>query len=522
MALNRYSTLPKINIRNNQHLTDNNIYDNTLAKKQLSYDTTAANTENALKQASQLSGTGNAANAYVAKINEDLKNQVGQYAGQDLGSAAVKNQLHGIISTAAADPKLKEIQAVNAHKAELDKKYDAMEANGEIAPSQAYFYKKGWDEYGQTMDANSVPQHVMKAANLTEERKKLFNDIKASGADQIKMMGDLAYKTSSKGVSLGRLNKAAQNQLSTYANSHAGRQELMDFKMGQETGSIPKDADFNQYLLKNLMSTGENFAYSDFSTNQDSTINHQSDRAYAEKKAKEADYNGEGFAPAMKNPYGNMELDSDGRKDQNAVLDIWDWATGSDSRSDADRKQETDFNALYSKSGFKGTKQDFATELSKSPNIKVKYYSAKKADEESKQFFDPKTGGGTIQNTMVYSDEFPQGIPAVQFAKEKGIKLDDPKGNGFAIIGDVAPDNPFTPKGKQAMLGGEAVVLDDRFSRHSEEDVYKHNMGQAKFNGTGENTWEQVNPADGKKYRFTSFSPDGQTITRVDKVEIKD
>lgn len=504
MALNRYSKLPKATIRNTQVLTDLGIIDTALQRKQAKYDAQANFNAQAIQGAETLPVFGEYDTAYKNKVAADIKNKVAEVSNMDLADPNVSGGVNQFIQQMSSDPRLAQAVQAKSMYDEFQNTRKELAAKGKLPTSAEILRQKAWNDYSKTGQlTEDATEPLYEAQDLIKGRGDLVSMIKASGTDIIAALSDgTAYKNSSKGVAADRIRKAVEAQLPTYMNSAYGKQELDDYKVAKMSGSIPKDMSFGDYLTKQVMSTAANYSYSDFSTNRDSAMNQARDRAdrLAKEKEEKDGYAGEGYLPAMA-MNKKVELDSDGRININPALDLWDWMSNSDSRSKEDLALEKTLQEGAKRSGM--DIKTYAEKLNSDPNVKVSYYNADKAKKISTQFYNPSTGGGTFWTMQVKNAEFPDGISAKELMEEKGLKKED-LDKGFTVIGDVSPDNPYTPKGMGVMIGGEYYILDDRHSLKDPKALVQHEANQAKYKGDGgTHTTELYNPADKRTYSVT-------------------
>lgn len=512
MTLNRYSKLPKATIRNTQVLTDLGIIDTAFQRKQRQYDTKAAQLGSAVQGAESMQFFGNAANAYKSKVVDDIKNKVSEISNLDLSDPNVTKGTEQYIQQVSQDPELQKHAQAKQYYDTQQEQFADLEKRGKLHGNQKLLQDLAWKQYSETGQISpELNQPLYEAQDLIAERGKLVNMIKSSGHEGTAFFNGIAYGNSSSGVSMDKISKAVRDQIGTYANSQAGRQEYNDWKAGQLTGAIPKGQTFENYLLGGIMSTAQNYAHSNTSNDYSSAFNKLEQRAYDEKKEakkkEEEDYTGYGYTPATGGK--DIEVDSDGMINVNPIFDAIQSVTGWEPRTKEELALQKSLQERASKAGM--SVEQFAEQVNADPNVRVKYFSSKKADEVSKRFFNPTTKGGDFYTRKVYTSEYPEGISAKEFMEIKNLKPEDLK--GITLIGEVDSDNPYTPKGYSALIGGEVVTVGDEYSLRGKEGVLaKHNFqkNQVKHNGGEPVTFEDTDPNTGKTYRFT-YEYDGTT-----------
>jgi hypothetical protein len=485
MAINRFTRPTESNIKSNQVLPRTELLLKALEQRQGQYDATADSLSEAQGAVSGMTVVGDYAKTYLKNKEDILAEASTNLLKEDLADRSVQGKVNKLIGSIADDEELKtHLAAAQSYKAYTDQ-LTALGKEGKMHDNNVHFMRKAWDTYkktGQFSDELANPV-IAPYVDVTSARGDLVKMIKASGGDSVQFLGDgIAYTNSSSGVDINRIKQAVNDQLLTYSQSPAGRQEYTDWRVLVDKGILDENkVDFKSYLAQQVFSTAKNYAYMNSSSDVASAMN------TARKEMKEEASAGEGFMPAA-NLREDVKIDSDGNIDVPWYSDMADWFTGGNSRTPAQQALQKRMEQISAKSG--KPIQEVADMFNKDPNVRVSYYNSKKAADVSKQLFDPKTGGGTFWTSVLKSPKYPNGISMEEIMKEQGISETELKG-GFTVIGDVYPDNPSTPKGMAVMVNGEKYIIDRSHELRPESNpadakaLYEWNSMQAKYNGSG-------------------------------------
>jgi hypothetical protein len=485
MAINRHTKPIDYSIQKTQVLPRTEILLGSLAKRQTTYDEEVERLQTAIGTVSGYEVVGDAAKNDLKVIENILNEGSTNLLKEDLSDPSVQGKVNKLIGEIANNSKLKTHLSAKQSYDKFIEQYEDLSKRGKLHDNNLHFMKKAWSHYKKTgeFDSDSLSNPIIpEAVDVITERGRLVNMIKASGGDAIKYLeSGIAYKNSSSGVDVNKIRQAVDEQLLTYSQSAAGRQELTDYRVLVDKGVInPEKTDFTTYLRQQVMSTAKNYAYSQSSTNMDGALNAN------RKKKQEAEPAGEGYMPAIGGK--DIELDSDGRININPFLDLWDAMTGGESRTEEQLELEKTLQAGAKKSGT--DIKTYVDRLNADPNIRVSYYNSKQSKEMSTRLYDAKTGGGQLSTKVIYSKDYPEGISMQEYLAEEGMTELEVK-NGFTVVGEVFPDNPYTPKGQYVTIGGKPIIIDDIHALKPAENkehaqiMYENAKAQAKYNGRG-------------------------------------
>jgi hypothetical protein len=488
MGINRYTKPIDYSLQKTQILPRTEIIAGALQQRQAMYDEGVSKLQEAYGAISNYKVVGDAAKKDLEIVEAMMEEGATNLLNKDLADPAVKSEVNKLIGGIANNEKLKtHLLAADTYK-QYSEQIDDLRKKGKLTPSNYFKYQQEWDKYKSTGQFNSdilSNPIVEEAVDVLPERQKLFAHLKASGGDSIGFLEDIAYKTGYKGIGNKDIENAVMGQINAYMMGSAGRQERRDYEYLVASGGIDPKKSFQSYLVEGLLGVGSTYKYSDSSTNIDGAYNIRR----KERKEKEEEYVGDGYMPAM-NKGNKIELDSDGNINIPAYLDVADWFTGGDSRTPAQKQLQTRIKDIAKSTG--KSLDEVVTSMNRDPNIRVAYYNSKKAKEVSSTLFDPKTGGGRFWTTSLKNDKYPNGISMEELMKEQGISETEAKG-GFTVIGDVYPDNPYTPKGMAVMVNGEKFIIDnsaniDKNKQEDKDRLYNFAANQSKYNGTGTHT----------------------------------
>jgi hypothetical protein len=345
--------------------------------------------------------------------------------------------------------------------------------------------------------------------------------LKANGGDAIAYLADgTAYKNSSKGVNGSRIAKAVDDQLNAYANSAYGIQEKDDWQVAKLEGSIPESMSFKDYLRKEVMSTAQNYEYSDFSTNKDGAINASRKDAEEKRKEEETIMTGtEGFNTGiiptdMQFNSGNGQI-----REQNTVKS---WLLGpifgdQDLTEESKQKAENQQVMLAAKA-HNMTPKEYAEKFGKTQNIAVHNYVKDSKRQDLTKLVN-NDGAGLLNSAEIVDSEgnrttlkdFAIKNGSGESAKEVNEWI---KENGIQVTGKIDPSAP-SAEGYRISMGGNDYIMDltKNLERKKASGTITK-LEQAKLDAHEQERYkagyvEPVQTAEGPAVRYWDFEKGG-------------
>jgi len=235
---------------------------------------------------------------YIKEWKQKHENFINESIGKDFTSPEFQRQYRDYMKKFKSDEGLKAVQAaVDKHDAfllrynALKQDKDTYAAAEELANEYITRYNKYTAENGKgfTGDIQLGDENIKTGNDIDALGKKLYDDIKESGSDNVKKFKDFSYKTSSSGVSETTLDKRTLAMLDHFIDGPGGRQLIERYNkdiFGTEVPSIQlqnmtkeqKDeynVNAKNYVLKYLKDVSGEFEHNTFKTNLDDIENQQ-------------------------------------------------------------------------------------------------------------------------------------------------------------------------------------------------------------------------------------------------------
>jgi len=477
------------------------IFAKSAEKAQATQDKTIAEmgqTEDALWK---VKGVADADNEYINNIKTGFEGTASELANKDLTQRENQDAVKGLIKGVSRDKDLNTIMSNTAKYQEWQKNKEDMIKAGNYHPAndagQATYEdyaKNGGYKSGKTIDSN-----IYKYEDARPVQEQYFNNLASLGQDQLGKVGETFYKYGYEGISSGRVNKQAQEAISSYMSTPAAQQEGRMYDLGVKQGSInPKKQSKGDYIFSNFLNAGMERAGMSFKSGIADAKN--ADNKEKKEAANLGTFASEGQNTLLSGGYDlSNDFNSDGtfkgsgktltehyKETGNPGSAIMHWI-GDHSLGNDPKDQQKKLITIAAKLNGKSPQEYYNTKAG--PDVKLattfKTLPTKTADAYQKQFFNPTTGTGVFNNAPVMNVKTGEKGTLTEIlrqASDRGdLKYRNSKGEvvtlklsknptieeiqstmkeiGVGIKGE-SPSNYFSPKSLMLGIGNQEILWD--------------------------------------------------------------
>lgn len=505
MAINRFNKPVNSQVISQFAPKDLNMIAKVLSTKQGRFDQEEAKNELLQDQFSQLSGLGDADNAFIKQKGQELDDIAKEFSGRDLSDHRIAKELRTRSKAIANDPMVMQtqraVQAAQAHSAAVQE----AKSKGNYRPENDPFLQQLQGYQGAQSGQSLQFSGIIKSEDERAAAEKYFDNIPKSGLHNLVQIGDSFKKVGWEGIGQSRLSEAVQNSVNSFSQSAAGQQALRRYNNLAQAGQLPllrsgQEITPEQYITSILASAADE-RKGGISTQVGGAINPVTGQRQASTNVQNT-LTSPGFTTPLQKKLKNSSLDftDEGQLEGSGSSSFVGWLSGDNSFSDifSDNsltdKEKNDAQEINIKSQLYGvTPREASDSFDNRINPEfVKYNKSAEQTRDTNLLF--KDGAGHFQGMNVYTQDG-ELTTGQQYFEDLGW-LDDgvfdyetAKKQGLVVMGRHNPDSGVVADGWHVSTPQGTVIFEEPTNdqnkiKRKEEAHLRHN-GVALESSTG-------------------------------------